>query len=245
MEDTSHLHIEFFVDPVENPAKTRDAGRPIFEDKEFVRIRFVGDRNKELVAPANDPFKFDREKGRHITYAEEFPRHYEAFKRDQEYVGEGTPLKEVPWLTASKRKELESLNIHTVESLSRLDGSNLARLGVGNRELKMQAVAWLDKAAGAAQDSKLAAELAARDDQIEQLKQQMAEMSARMKPFDHDKNGAPGGAAPAEEGAYASYSLEDLKNIITDRTGSRPKGNPSKATLIRSIEELNEAEKAK
>ena len=43
MEDTSHLHIEFFMQPVENPAKTRTEGRPIFEDQEMVRIKFVGD----------------------------------------------------------------------------------------------------------------------------------------------------------------------------------------------------------
>ena len=41
--DTRHLHITFYLEPLENPAKSRAEGRPIFEDREMVEIKCVGD----------------------------------------------------------------------------------------------------------------------------------------------------------------------------------------------------------
>ncbi|MCU0905633.1 MAG: hypothetical protein MUE83_17460, partial [Tabrizicola sp.] len=48
------LGVEFFMKPVENKAKSKEAGRPIFEDREMVRIAFPGDSKREHVAPAHE-----------------------------------------------------------------------------------------------------------------------------------------------------------------------------------------------
>ena len=60
----------------------------------------------------------------------------------------GTPLSELTFLSQGKRLELKALNIHTAEALASLDGGPLKMLGIGGREMKNQAAAYLAKAAG-------------------------------------------------------------------------------------------------
>lgn len=242
MVDAPHVHVEFYVEPTENPAKSREAGRPIFEETEFVKLRFVGDPKSSFIAPANDAAGRDRDTGQSFTWAEKYPEHYRYFKASlDQTAADGTPLSEVPWLTASKREELKALNIRTVEGLAGLDGTMLQRIGMGARELKNKAEAWLAAAAGNAGNAKLASELAARDEQIEALQRQMADLIAASKgtpltsvaeptvTTEPDVSGSP----------FAQWQDDDIKNWIKDNTGSRPLGNPSHATLVARADEIN------
>ena len=109
---------------------------------------------------------------------------------------------------------------------------------MGGRDLKNQAMAWLDRAAGAAADARLSSELAARDEQIRQMQAQIEAMVA-------------GNAAPAAVKAdnsvspFDAWQDEDLKVWITDATGSRPLGNPSHKTLVSRCDEINAELEAK
>lgn len=241
MADTPHIHVEFHTVPVEDKIASREQGRPIFKDEEFCRIRWVGDNKRELDEPAHQFVDRDPQTNHARTYAQKFPEHYRLFKSNQDQQAmAGTPLSEVPFLTEAKRAELRALNIRTLENLAQLEGSNLQRLGIGGRELKNQAQAWLDKANGAATESRLASELAARDNTIETMQGQIAELTALLK----------GGTATtseqgsAEDGVWASYSDDDIKAFIADRTGSKPRGTPKRETLIETANEILAAEQA-
>lgn len=153
--DTRHLHITFSLEPVENPNKSRAQGRPIFEDREMVEIKFVGDPKKVLVAPAHEKFTRDQGSGHWLTYAQAFHRHYEVFKTGEAAKGEGTPIDELPFLTAARRAELRALHIHTAEALSGLEGAPLANLGPFGRELKDKAAAYITRAKNSAADNGL------------------------------------------------------------------------------------------
>jgi len=188
-EATRHLHIEFFIDPVENVKKSEAEGRPIFEDREMVRIKFVGDPKKELVAPAHDKFMRDRETGAWISYAEAYHRHYEAFKTGQAALGEGTPIAELPFITAAKRAELKALNIHTAEGLAQLDGTNLQRLGMYGRDLKNKAQAYIDDAKAKAPVAHLAAENAALRERMEALEEMLKASQTPQPPPEAPRRG--------------------------------------------------------
>jgi hypothetical protein len=240
MSDAPHLHIEFYTQAQENPAESRKAGRPIFEDVEMVKIQVVGDPKCTMIAPAHSSSKRHPETGAPWTYAEQFPEHYRYFKDNaDQQLASGTPLSEVPWLTAAKREELKALKILTVDGLALLDGAGLTRLGMGGRELKNKAQAWLDAAAGHAGESRLAEELAQRDAQIASLMEQMALLTAAAKVQE------PEPTEPTEEGVWADYADDDIKVFIAERAGRKPAGNPSRKTLIASANEILEAEKAK
>jgi len=84
-EDTRHLHITFYMKkPERNKRKSIEAGRPIFEAKEMVRIRIVGDPKRIHCAPADEEsLKVPDPAGNSIalTYKQRWPKHYEAFKK--------------------------------------------------------------------------------------------------------------------------------------------------------------------
>lgn len=241
-EDKPHLHVEFYTEAQEDIAASRAEGRPIFRDVEMVKIQIAGDPKNNLIAPAHDATKRNPETGQPMTWAEQFPDHYRYFKDNADQQrGSGTPLSEVPWLTASKRAELKALKIHTVDALAMLDGTALQRLGMGGRELKNKAVAWLDKAAGNAAESRLAEELAARDREIEALKEQMAMLAAGKAPVTEQPKADL--AYTTDDGPWMAYSDEDIKNFIADRAGRRPAGNPKRETLIAQANEILAAEK--
>ncbi|WP_119392709.1 hypothetical protein [Taklimakanibacter lacteus] len=175
---TRHLHVTFFLNPIENPAKSRAEGRPIFEDREMVEIKFVGDPKKILVAPAHEKFARDHASGQWVTYAQAYHRHYEAFKTGEAAKGEGTPIDELPFISSARRAELRALHVHTAEALSGLEGANLERLGLFGRELKDQAKAYIDKAKDSAVETKLAAENSALRQRIEALEAKAGEKKA-------------------------------------------------------------------
>ena len=239
MADAPHLHVEFYMDTKENPARSREEGRPIFEDVEMVKIQIVGDPKNTLISPAHYASKRHPETGEPWTYAEQYPEHYRYFKDNADQQGAaGTPLTEVPWLTAAQRAELKALKIYTVDGLAGLDGTALQRLGMGGRELKNKAVAWLDHAKGHAAESRMAEELAARDREIEALKEQMAMLAAGKAPAAPEP--AP---APTEEGVWADYDDEAIKAWIGDNAGRRPSGQPRRETLIAQANEILAAKK--
>lgn len=233
--DFKHLHVEFFVEAVENKRKTAENGRPIFDEIEMIRMKIAGDPKTVHVAPAHDPSSArDPHTNSRLTYAQLHQGPYDAFKAGRVYVGEGTPLSELPWLTEAKRKELAALNIHTAEALAGLDGANLTRLGMGARELKTQAEAWLAKASGSADITRLSAENAALQARLEQLE---AIVSAGNAP----PVAAKAEATDASASPFSDWDEETIRLWITENGGENPHHKCSLATLIAKADELNAA----
>lgn len=244
MADTAspHLHVEFYMQATEDPNQTRLQNRPIFIDQEFVKIQVAGDPKNTIIAPAHYQSRRNPETGLGMSYAEQFPEHYRFFKDNaDQQQGAGTPLTEVPWVTAARRAELKHFKVYTVEGLASLDGSLLDRLGMGGRELKNKAQAWLDAAAGGVGSSVLAAELEARDLLIASLRADLEALKG---------NPAPAVPAPApavqadddglgDNSPFWAWEDEDIKNWIKDNAGSRPVGNPSHKTLVSRADEIN------
>lgn len=205
---------------IKNEAKSKEAGRPIFDDMEVVEVRFAGDRNKVSVFPATAICGTTQDEDgnfRPITYAERWSDQYKRFKAKAQQVMEGTPVDELPFLSQGKRAELKALSIYTAETLAALDGNALKNLGQGGRDLKNQAQAYLDNASGSANVTAMAAEIA-------ELRQLVSELRA-------DKP-----AAPTSE--FASWESDQIKDWIEQKIGERPKGNPSHATLVKRADEI-------
>jgi len=211
MQNNDALVVPFFKSvAVEDEKASKKAGRPIFKDMEVVEIRIAGDRNFAPVFPAHSMWR--RVDGDEITYADRWPDAYARFKEGQEQVAHGTPLSELPFLTEGKRQELRGLKVYTAEALASLDGKNLTNLGPKGREFKDQAAAYLERAKGVATDTALRA-------RIEELEALVA-------------NG--GGSSGAED----QSERDILKAQIAEKTGAKPRGNPSVETLREMLAEL-------
>lgn len=237
------LHVEFFTEAVENPRKTREKNRPFFEDKEFVRIRFPGDKNRILVAPAAEAAVRDPATNERLSYIDRYPEHYKAFKENQTYQGDGTPLSELPFLTEAKRAELRAFNIHDAETLAALDGAPLQKLGMSARSLKDQAAVYLEKAQGGAAESRLLAENGALRQQMEAMQRQLAALQAAasgpgaQQVAETVPEPAPDSNTDATPDNFEGMTAAALKAFIKERTGAAPRGKPSRATLVRMAED--------
>jgi len=210
----------FKIHTTKNDTKSREAGRPIFDDMEVVEVRFAGDRNKISVFPAHTicgEAVDDNGDTIRITYAERWADQYKRFKAKSQQIAEGTPVDELPFLTQAKRSELKALSIYTAEALAALDGQPLKNLGQGGRELKNQAQAYLDNASGSANVTKMAAEL-------EELRRTVAELRS-------DKS-------PSTDSQFASWTSDQIKDWIEEKISERPKGNPSHSTLVKRADEI-------
>jgi hypothetical protein len=208
---------------IKNDAKTREAGRPIYDDMEVVEVRFAGDRNKVSVFPANSicgQAQDDEGNSMPVTYAERWPDQYKRFKAKEQQIASGTPLDELPFLSQGKRAELRGLNIYTAEALAAVDGLPLKNLGQGGREWKNQAQAYLDNAKGSADVTGMAKKIADLELLVSELRADKTE-------------------APAESlSQFEAWEDNQIKDWIEQQINERPRGNPSHATLVKRADEI-------
>lgn len=157
----SHLFVQFYTDAVELKAESEKQGRPIFKDMPFVRIIVPGDTNNIIERVADE------------TDKHRFPNAWAKYQNSEAKANDGTPLEQWPQITRSLLKECKYFEIHTVEALSNISDSHVAKLGMGFGDLRTKAKAWLEAAAGTAQITAQAAENA-------QLKQMLADLQAQI-----------------------------------------------------------------
>ena len=161
------LFVVFFREAVQSEFKTIEAGRPIFDDVDMIRIHTPGSKDT-LVAVA------------HHGYQERFPRQWAQYKAGMEQTTSGTPLSVLPWLTVSQIAEFAAMNIKSVEQLAGMP-DNMAAKFMNHHALKQQAAAYLDAAKGAAPLLKMQEELKKRDDTIAELQTAVAAMQAAIQ----------------------------------------------------------------
>jgi len=157
----------FFTEAVECGFKSQEAGRPIFEDQEMIRIMFPGQR--DTVVSFVNP-----------SYIARFPTQYARYKAGREQLIEGTPLSALTWLTQSQIAEFKAVNCHTVEQLVGMP-DNVAVRFMGHNAIKQRATTYLTLAKDAAPMLKMAAELEKRDEQIAELQRAVEAMRSVAK----------------------------------------------------------------
>lgn len=169
-DDDKKLHVRFYMNAVEQTAESIKAGRRVFADTEYIEIMIPGDKQTVI---RRQVFDADRRR---------FPQQYARFKQGMADQTVGTPLSELPSLTASKVKEYEFFNIRTVEQLlATADGSKAGQSMMGFQQDKQKAEAFLAAARGSAPLNELRAKLDERDSAIEMMQRQLEEMNAKLE----------------------------------------------------------------
>ena len=137
------LLVKFYMHPRYNEAKTKKAGRPIFEELPYIEIMTPGNKDHIVRRPASDMDK------------NRFAEHWRKFEAKEEQEGvEGTLLEEWPGIRRSQALELKHLNIVTVEQLAAVSDSN-AQGVMGISFLKEKANKFLETSKDVATQEKL------------------------------------------------------------------------------------------
>ena len=163
------LLVEFYMDAVHMTFKSEQEGRPIFEDREFIRLIPIGD-NKTV--QCKEASLQDKQK-----YADE----YAVFSKGVGGAFSGTPLTQWPSMLPAQIKLLNHFNVYTVDQLAELDDQAIGRIGPGTRELHEKARAFILKAAGNADSERFASENLAMKEEIARLSSMVKELSTRDK----------------------------------------------------------------
>ena len=162
------LYIEFYRKPRLHTAKSREAGRAVYEEVDYIRIHTPGDKSAVVDRPVDE------------LDAQRFADRYNKWKAGQAEAVVGTPLSSLPTMTPAKVEEYKYFKIVTVEQLAEAN-DNLGQKFMSFQADKQRAKAFLEVAANNAPIEKMNAELQKRDAEIENLKTMVEALQANSK----------------------------------------------------------------
>lgn len=166
--EDNRLHVEFHRVPVLHEHKSKEAGRAIYIERDFVRIHIPGDRLNIIDRPVDS---MDEQR---------FADRLAKWRAGQAEAVAGTPLTAMPSMTPGKVKEYEYFAIKTVEQLAAA-ADNLGQKFMSFHQDKAAAKAFIEVAKGNAPMEALNAALQERDAVIDDLKTRLDAMQAQMK----------------------------------------------------------------
>jgi hypothetical protein len=153
------LIAQFYIEGVHMLAASEKAGRPIFEDREYVKIIPIGDNKTVVTKAVNDEIR------------QRFPEEYAVFKKGVEQTFPGTPLHAWPAILPSQIALFNHFKVYTVDQLAELNDIAISKIGPGTRDMVQKAKAFLAKAANTAEAQKFAVE-------NERLKEELARLTS-------------------------------------------------------------------
>jgi hypothetical protein len=151
------LYVEFYRKPILQPGKSREAGRAVYEEVDYIRIHVPGDKSCVVERPVSQQDVF------------RFQERYNKWKAGQEEAVTGTPLSALPGMNPSKVEEYKFFKLVTVEQLAEAN-DNLGAKFMSFQQDKQRAKAFMEVAKNNAPIEKMNEELQKRDAEIENLK---------------------------------------------------------------------------
>jgi hypothetical protein len=165
--DAQRVHAEFYLFAEHNHEKSQEAGRPIYDNAEYICKMIPGDKDNIIRRPVRLEDK--------VLYSAK----YEAFKRGLSQPESGTPLDTLPFLTKAQVQEFKAFNVRTAEQVVSMPDT-LKQSFMGVRSVIKRIEDFLAAARGNAPMEKMRNELEKRDEQIAGLQQAIRDQAARL-----------------------------------------------------------------
>ena len=186
IQESRPPYVRFERRAMKDEGKSVEAGKVVWRNVDFAIITPVGSRD-EVEKIADEWVKHIMKQavnGQYPTqWAEHFNLMYREWQKGNELPANGTPLAMVPFLTPAEVKNLQEANVRTLEDAAQMSEEAMALVGLAARTLKSKCEAYLK----GAETGKLAERIAAlesqsrtKDEIIERLKGQVAELEAAM-----------------------------------------------------------------
>lgn len=174
-----NLVVFFYNKAVHNTAKSAERGKPVFDNKVFVRIAPPGERLNIVEREAT------------VQDKQRFPMQWEAHRKKKDQQPEGVPIEllypEQPSIAATLRAN----NVQTVEQLANLSGVAIDSIGMGTQSWVNYAKRYLDAATKGANQSQLRHEREKSDRTIKALERQVSDLKARLDQLVDNRTMAP------------------------------------------------------
>ena len=190
----NRLAVKFYTKEVQNPVKTIEQNRPIFEEKVFIKIAVPGDQYSEIDTYAHDEHK------------QRFPIQWASFlnRQGEEQNYSGTSLKEWPLITKSQAEELRGLKFHTVESIAMATDQAIQKIGM---LAGMSPYTFREKAQSFIKMAKEGADVNAREAELNALREENAKIKAEAE----------------EKYQKQQTQIESLMSLMAEKKTRKPK----------------------
>ncbi len=162
----------FYTRSVLNPAKSKEANRPIHDNHTYVRIQPAGERLNIVDRPVQDNDK------------RRWPEQWRQYLAGKTQVPEGTPIELLFPNHPAIADTLKGCNVYTVEQLANLSGNAIDSVGMGAQDWVNKANAYLSSAEKGKDYQKLAQNLEAAQSEIRVLKNQLAVAVGQIRSFE-------------------------------------------------------------
>lgn len=164
--------LRFFYDSDKNNHLSEKEGRPIYDKVLYVEVISPGSRESAPVLELIREFSPEAElpPRRRENIIARYKRPLDAWLSNeisQDLIG--TPIQEWNSIDVSMRSTLKELGIHTVDALAVLSDEKLRVLGMGGRNLRDRAKAYLDRSLGSKQLETLSSENTSLKEENERL----------------------------------------------------------------------------
>lgn len=212
-----------------NVAQSETQGKRVYDLKEVVELRFAGDRNYSPVMPTDSMWQ--KVGDQVVTFAERYSDQYRAFLMGDEQKAGGTALEVLAdyGITPAQLSICRALKIYSVEALHAIDGPNVKALGMSANALKQMARRYVEEHAKRSIES--------TNSEVDKLKLELERLKALI-PAQETPPEEIDALVAAADAEFEAMSDEDLKDFIAGKVGSKPRGNPSHATLVSMAKEL-------
>lgn len=155
------LIVGFYRKSVLNKAKSREQGKPVHEGQDFVKIEHPGETLNKVDRPVLDNDKL------------RFPRQWAMYQAGKQQVPDGIPISLLFPTKPEIEATLRGYNIHTVEQLAGLSAQGISTVGLGCQEWVNAAARYIERAEKGVSHHKFESAMAAKDQEIGQLKRQI------------------------------------------------------------------------
>lgn len=167
MEGDNRLHVTFSKKAVLNQIKSKEAGRPIHEPVDFIRIQQPGERDC-IERPA------------HQGDISRFRRQWEAYQNNSGDSATGTMLSVVFPQNPEIVENMRFLKIFTAEQFANLNDTQLQNVGMGGRAMQERCKNYLASADKGKDFHGLAARIDAMEGQMNAKDKRIADLEAAL-----------------------------------------------------------------
>lgn len=158
-------YVKFYRQWVRNNFKSKEAGREIGDEQDYIIIVSPGQPKSEVRRKATDADK--------MAYGPE----WSAYEQGKEMQISGTPIELLPGLAAGMADALKALYIYTIEQMAGLPDIALQRVGMGGNDIRKRAKEYISK--GSAEVDELRRQLDEANAAIRELRAQVEAKPAR------------------------------------------------------------------
>lgn len=165
--DDSRLVVFFYQRPVLNDAKSRELGKPFYEEMTYIKIEEPGERLNKVDRPVTDNDKY------------RFAVQWNRFLQKLEQKPEGVPIDLLFPNNPAIPENLRGYGIYTIEQLAGLSANAIDSVGMGCQDWVNLAKDYLKNATDGAVFHKMRLRLEEKDQEIKVLNQRFNTLQAQ------------------------------------------------------------------